>query len=175
MPKIKVFILVITSSLFIVITSVFSQVKDKTILGKVIDGQTFDPLPYANITFLNSEVGTSSDINGNFSLTNSINANSLVISYVGYKSRIIDLENFNDTEENVFSLLPINIFLQEVTVYSNTNKREKLSETSSISIQSEKIREISVAMPDILRSVQALPGITVNNEFKADFNVRGGN
>jgi len=175
LPKIKVFILVITSSLFIVITSVFSQVKDKTILGKVIDGQTFDPLPYANITFLNSEVGISSDINGNFSLTNSINANSLVISYVGYKSRIIDLENFNDTEENVFSLLPINIFLQEVTVYSNTNKQEKLSETSSISIQSERIREISAAMPDILRSVQALPGITVNNEFKADFNVRGGN
>ena len=149
--------------------------KDKTILGKVVDGQTLDPLPYANIAFLNSDVGTSSDINGLFSLTNSINADRLVISYVGYKSLIIDLESIKDNEEYLFSLLPINIFLQEVTVYSNTNKQMKLSEISSLSMQSNRIREISPGMPDILRSVQSLPGITVNNEFKADFNVRGGN
>ncbi len=42
-------------------------------------------------------------------------------------------------------------------------------------MQSERITEISAGMPDILRSLQSLPGITVNNEFKADFNVRGGN
>ena len=30
-------------------------------------------------------------------------------------------------------------------------------------------------MPDVLRSFQALPGISVNNEFSAEFNVRGGN
>lgn len=175
MLKNNAVIFLVSSLLFIAITSAFSQVRDKTILGKVIDGQTFDPLPYANIAFLHSDVGTSSDINGNFSLTNSINANSLVVSYVGYKSLIIDLNNVKDNEENLFSLFPINIYLQEVTVYSNTNKQMKLSEISSLSMQSERIREISAGMPDILRSVQSLPGITVNNEFKADFNVRGGN
>jgi outer membrane cobalamin receptor len=161
--------------LLIIITPSLSQVRDTKISGKVIDGQTFDPLPYANITFLNSDVGTSSDINGTFILTNSINANSLVISYVGYKSLIIDLSNIKKEEEIIFSLFPINIFLQEVTVYSNTNKQTHLSEISSLSMQSERIREISAGMPDILRSVQSLPGITVNNEFKADYNVRGGN
>ena len=161
--------------LFMAITPAFSQVKDKTILGKVIDGQTFNPLPYANVAFLNSDPGTSSDINGAFSLTNTVNANSIVISYVGYKSLIVDLNNIKNEEENIFSLFPINIFLQEVTVYSNTSEQTKLSEVSSLSIQSERIREISAGMPDILRSVQSLPGISVNNEFKADFNVRGGN
>lgn len=161
--------------LFITITPSFSQIKDKTILGKVIDGQTLDPLPYANITFLNSDIGTSSDINGTFIITNSTSANSLVISYVGYKSLMIDLKNIKKEEENIFSLFPINIFLQEVTVYSHTNSQTQLSEISSLSMQSERIREISAGMPDILRSVQSLPGITVNNEFKADYNVRGGN
>ena len=42
-------------------------------------------------------------------------------------------------------------------------------------MQSEMIREISPGMPDILRSIQALPGVAVNNEFKAEYNVRGGN
>ena len=175
MLKTHFVIFLISSLLFIVSTVALSQMKNKTILGKVVDGQTLDPLPYANIAFLNSDVGTSSDINGHFSLTNSINADGLVISYVGYKSLIIDLKNLKDNEENLFSLLPINIFLQEVTVYSNTNKQMKLSEISSLSMQSNRIREISPGMPDILRSVQSLPGIAVNNEFKADFNVRGGN
>jgi outer membrane receptor protein involved in Fe transport len=173
--KIRFFILIISFLLFIVITPLLSQQDDKIIFGKVIDGQSFTPLPYTNISFLNSDVGTSSDINGNFSLTNSVDAKNLVISYVGYKSFIVELNNASYNDENIFSLLPINIFLQEVTVYSNTNKDIKLPEISSLSMQSERIREISVGMPDILRSIQSLPGISVNNEFKAEFNVRGGN
>ena len=175
MPRIRLFIYIITFILFLTVTTSFSQEDDKVIFGKVIDGQTFTPLPYANLSFLNSDVGTSSDINGNFSLTNSADAKSLVISYVGYKSLIVELNNASYNDENIFSLLPINIFLQEVTVYSNTNKDFKLSEISSLSMQSERIREISAGMPDILRSIQSLPGIAVNNEFKAEFNVRGGN
>ena len=65
--------------------------------------------------------------------------------------------------------------MQEVTVYSNSALNTNLSELNSLSLQSKRITEISPAMPDILRSVQSLPGITTNNAFKADYNVRGGN
>lgn len=154
---------------------IFSQTTDRTIVGRVIDGQTFDPLPYANILLKNSDIGTTTDLKGRFSLKNSTNADYLIISYIGYKSLTIDLRSITYPEENLFLILPISIYLQEVTVYSSTNKNAELSEISSLSMQSERIREISAGMPDILRSIQSLPGITVNNEFKADFNVRGGN
>lgn len=151
------------------------QDENNIIRGKVIDGQTAEPLAFANIAFYNSDLGTFSDNEGNFSIKNLHHADSLLISYVGYKSLVIKLDsNYYDTQ-HIYSLLPISIFLQEVTVYSHTSNGFNSFDIEALSIQSEKLRNISAGMPDILRSIQALPGIAVNNEFKADFNVRGGN
>lgn len=174
MQRINVFILIISFLFSIGSSPIFSQQNRRTILGKVVDGQTFDPLPFANISLQNSDLGTTSDVKGNFIVNNNIDAKNLVISYVGYKSLIINVDSIPNNYEKVFYLLPISIYLQEVTVYSNVNQ-QSLSEISSLSMQSERIREISVGMPDIMRSIQSLPGIAVNNEFKAQFNVRGGN
>ena len=171
----NIFTYIISCVIFLAITSAFSQENNKTISGKIIDGQTLSRLPFANVAFTNLDIGTSTDIDGNFSLKNSLDANTLIISYVGYKSLSVDLTNFNYNEEHVFSLLPINIYLQEITIYSSTNKQLEPTEISELSIQSERIRELSAGIPDILRSVQYLPGISANNEFNTDFNVRGGN
>lgn len=160
--------------MFLITSPTFSQI-DRIVKGKVIDGQTLSPLSYANIAFMDSEIGTSGNENGDFELKNSINASTLVISYVGYKSLIIDVSDSLYNKIMLFKLLPINIFLQEVTVYSKPYDQLSLTEISNLSIQSEKIKDVSPGMPDILRSVQSLPGISVNNEFKADYNVRGGN
>lgn len=155
--------------------ALFGQPTEKVIKGKVIDAQTFEPLPLANIVFKDSEIGTTTDLKGKFIISNSINASEMIISFIGYKSLTVDLNSVPYDSENLFMLLPTSILLQEVTVYSNTNRNIDITEISSLSMQSQRIREISAGMPDILRSVQALPGIAVNNEFKADFNVRGGN
>lgn len=159
----------------LVIGEIIAQNEKSIISGKVIDGQTTEPLAFANITFFNSDLGTFSDDKGNFSIENLHQVDSLLISYVGYKSLVIKLDsNYYETHHN-FALLPISIFLQEVTVYSHSYNGINTSDFESFSIESEKLKNISVGMPDILRSIQALPGIAVNNEFKADFNVRGGN
>ena len=158
-----------------ILSNTFAQDSLNTISGKIIDGQTLNPLPFANIAFPNSSEGTSSDLEGDFVLRYKSENKFLIISYVGYKSLTVDLETLNNANQNIFRLFPINIFLQEVTVYSNINSANRLSEIGSLSMQSDRISEISTGMPDILRSVQSLPGIAVNNEFKANYNVRGGN
>lgn len=155
-------------------SSLFSQ-QNSEISGEIINGQNLEPLAFANIAYLNTSIGTTSDENGYFILPYSKDNNEIVISYVGYKSLILNKEELKRPTNNLLALFPIEIFLQEVTVYSSQRQKTDLKEANSLSLQSEKIREISVGMPDILRSVQALPGIAVNNEFKADFNVRGGN
>ncbi|MBK8946196.1 MAG: TonB-dependent receptor [Ignavibacteriae bacterium] len=154
-----------------------AQSNDSTIFinGIILDSQTNEPLPFANIGVNNSSLGTSSDADGNFSIKANSQSAELIFSYVGYKTSTIKLENLKSDEINFIFLNPISINLQEVTVFSNSLNPSELTQLSNLSLQSERIREISSAMPDILRSVQALPGVVVNNEFKADFNVRGGN
>lgn len=172
--KIKFLLLLFLYTLSYII-EIRPQEISKTIEGIVLDGQNFQPLPFANISFENSNTGTSTDIDGNFTIENLHNRERLIISYVGYKTLLIRLENIHYTKKNTYYLLPISIQLQEVTVYSHRNNSIDINEISSLSMQSERIREISSVMPDILRSVQLFPGIAVNNEFKAEFNVRGGN
>ncbi|MBK7106408.1 MAG: TonB-dependent receptor [Ignavibacteriae bacterium] len=147
----------------------------KFINGIILDSQTNEPLPFANIGINNFSLGTSSDVDGKFSMKINSKSAELIFSYVGYKTSTIKLENLKSDEVNFIFLNPISINLQEVTVFSNSSNPSELTQLSNLSLQSERIREISSAMPDILRSVQALPGVVVNNEFKADFNVRGGN
>lgn len=154
---------------------VFGQEKTPNFTGKIVDAQNFEPLPFANIAYQNSNIGTTSNEEGKFTLAYLPQKEKIIISYVGYKSLIITIDEIDKQKENLYALSPIEIFLQEVTVYSSQNKKLNLEESQNLSMLSERIREISPAMPDILRSVQALPGIAVNNEFKADFNVRGGN
>ncbi|MBI1931204.1 MAG: carboxypeptidase-like regulatory domain-containing protein, partial [Ignavibacteriales bacterium] len=169
--------LILTALFFIINYSFFAQgnVSLNALNGIVIDSQTNEPLPFANIAVLNSTIGTTTNEKGFFSLALKDENSTFIISYVGYNSLTVFSENFNKNTLNIFTLTPKNINLQEVTIFANNLSTEELTQLSNISMQSEIIREISSGMPDILRSVQSLPGVVVNNEFKADFNVRGGN
>lgn len=57
------------------------------ILGRVFDDQTEESVPFANVVFKGTGVGTTSDLDGNFSFTVKLPlpADSLVISSIGYK------------------------------------------------------------------------------------------
>ena len=165
----------ILTLLIILSPVIYSQNTINQLNGIVIDAQTFEPLPFANIILLDSDYGTTSNPEGEFQLSNIAKSGELRISYVGYTSILINLSELNFSKDNYFPLQPIDINLQEVTVYSNSSSSESVPQFSSTSLYNKQIREISAAMPDILRSLQALPGVVANNEFKADFNVRGGN
>jgi len=86
--------------------------------GEIRDFETGKPLPFAAISLQNSAVGTVSNEDGIFSLKfTSHNLNdSVLISYLGYKTLIIPLKNF--PKYQVFQLQPTSISLKEVTVRS---------------------------------------------------------
>ena len=64
---IYIYILILFTSL-----SAFSQVT--LVKGKVTDDATNEPIPFANIVFKNSTIGTISDIHGHFELQTSTGA-----------------------------------------------------------------------------------------------------
>ncbi len=78
--------------------SLHSQESVITIRGKIIDIETNEPLPFANVVFSNGSFGTVSDLNGIFTFTISSvpKDDSVTISYVGYQSISLDTKSFAD-------------------------------------------------------------------------------
>jgi hypothetical protein len=105
-------IITITSLTISLTTTAFSQKKNfesLIIKGKVVNTETNEPLPFANILLKRRKVGTSSDIDGNFQLTVRNIAiskvpDTLEITYVGYFSKKIiinDLKEFEQQENTI--------------------------------------------------------------------------
>ena len=118
--------------------------------------------------------GTVTDDSGRFDINVAPGDYRLQCSYVGYRTAIVALGVHADTGI-VVALSPLDVLLQDVTVYANYgNDETSQKEVSALSLQSETIKNITGLMPDVLRSVQMLPGVSSDNELSAKFNVHGG-
>ncbi|MCW3083669.1 MAG: hypothetical protein JWP12_1035 [Bacteroidetes bacterium] len=52
--------------------------------GKIVDAISREPLPFVNVIFKGTNIGATSDVEGNFSMATEQKVDSIVISYVGY-------------------------------------------------------------------------------------------
>ena len=117
------------------------------------------PLSGANVIWEGTSVGTITDIDGNFTLPYESSYKRLIISYVGYKSKTIDVKNPNTV---IHILLQSTDDLDEVTVTT----RKKASATSYLA--SQNITTISskellkAACCNLSESFETNPSIDVN-------------
>jgi len=117
------------------------------------------PLPGANVVWEGTSKGTITDVDGNFTLPYQSSYKRLIISYVGYKSKTIDVTNPNTV---IHILLNPTDDLEEVTVTT----RRKASATSYIA--SQNITTISskellkAACCNLSESFETNPSIDVN-------------
>jgi hypothetical protein len=85
------------------------------ISGKITEKATGQPIPYANIIFRGTSIGTMSDINGSYSLKTSKPGTEIEVSSIGYQRQYapirINQKNQIDfqLEEEVFNLAQINV------------------------------------------------------------------
>ncbi len=161
---------------FILIVSfVASHAQEKyTLSGYVSEKTTGEKLLGVNIT-----VGTKGAITneyGYYSITLPKGAQTILISYIGFQniSREIDLQksitlNF-ELEDNLDQL-------DEVVISGNSASKKVTSTQMSVStISAKTIQKLPMALgePDLLKSIQLLPGVSSVNEASSGFNVRGG-
>lgn len=92
--------------------TVFSQVTK--LRGKVVDAKTQEPLPFVNIAFKGTTIGTTTDFDGNYFLETRTPTDSLFVSFVGYKERVYKIQ------KGIFQTL--NIELHSETVALNEIK-----------------------------------------------------
>jgi len=100
----------------------------QTIRGKVIDASSKEPLPFVSILYqVNPPRGFVSDIKGNFVLINRDNSKTLTFNYLGYKPRVISIENFSGNLANmVVELTAISLELEEVVVHAGENPAHRI-------------------------------------------------
>jgi hypothetical protein len=64
-----------------------AQAQETVIKGKVTDVSSGDPIPFVNIVFKGTSIGTTTDFEGNYRIKTSSPKDSLVASYIGYRPR----------------------------------------------------------------------------------------
>ena len=106
---------------FLFLFSSFSTHAQKTqIYGTVINTETTEPLPFVNVVFQGSRVGTVTDSTGRFFLESARKFDSLQVSFVGFHPQIFAVEK-GVTEELDIRLVPASVQLNEVTILPGEN------------------------------------------------------
>ena len=109
---------ILASLLLLNITYSLAQVTK--IRGKVTDKNTNEALPFVNINFQNTNIGCITDFDGNYNLETRKSVDTLVISFVGYKTEKIKI-NKGRFQEIDIQLEPESITLDEVVIIPGEN------------------------------------------------------
>ncbi len=153
-------------------STIFSQTFIVT--GSVTDSLTGEPIQSANVIVQSFDHGTTTDIQGKFALQLTKGNYKILISFIGYATKTSEINLVSDTTLSA-AFINKNILLQDVVVYAKSNSGDDKENVSAVTLQSNMIERVTSAIPDVLRSVQTLPGVSTDNSFSAKFNVRGGN
>ena len=125
----KISLNIVSKISFILITVICIQVElsaQKTIVkGLIFDASTKEPVPFVNISFLGTSIGTISENDGNFYLETKIHIDSLSISYIGYETQVYKIGNGQTTQLNIY-LNPVDMALGEITVFAGENPAHRI-------------------------------------------------
>ncbi len=141
--------------------------------GKVTDGS--NPIPSVNIFIIGTGIGTASDRNGNYSLKN-IPAGDYQIRFsaIGFETvtKPVSIQPSKTIELNV-SLKSTIIEIQSVEVTARKIQEQSDTRTSLIDVDPRSAKILPGAAEDIMRTLQALPGVVAPNDFSSQLIIRG--
>ncbi|MCQ2974800.1 MAG: TonB-dependent receptor [Bacteroidales bacterium] len=172
MKKLLIFLLF----LFVISKPTYSQTKkDYVVYGYIYDSETGECLISANIYNPQTLKGTISNEFGYYSFKVPQGNESLKVSYIGYETMSLDL-NLNKDTMLIVKLVPT-IQLQEVVV-TDTRPEVGVNSTrigaSTVPLDIVKNKPVLLGEPDILKTIQALPGVQSGMSGTCGIHVRGG-
>ena len=147
-----------------------------TVTGKVFDSSTGDGLPGANVFIERQNIGTSADVDGNYSLELYEGLYTIQVSSTGYETVTKRVNVLNDGKLNFILTVKITE-LSEVVIEGAAEKRDFVNKdvgTEVLTISSIKTLPPLGGEADIIKSLTLLPGVSTPGEASSGFNVRGG-
>jgi len=150
---------------FFITTSLFAQ----SINGRVIDGKTDEPLPGANILQVGTSNGTSTQEDGTFSLSLREGKSSRIrISYVGYKTKVIDTESRDQPLEIIMK--PQRIMSNEVFV--KALRVDEASPMAFVNVSRTEIEQKNIGQ-DMPYLISGTPSVTTTSDAGAGVGYTG--
>ncbi|KQC28972.1 carboxypeptidase-like regulatory domain-containing protein [Flagellimonas eckloniae] len=145
-----------------------------TLTGKAVNAKG-QPIPDLAIILQGKDVGTSTNVNGNYSIDLPAGENILETKGLGIQGSRTKIILYNDGVFN-FQLNESLEVLDEVIVEANRDRNVETALTGVTLIEVEKIKNIPLVLGerDVLKAAVTLPGITTAGEGAAGYNVRGG-
>ena len=149
-----------------------------TISGVVKDKESGETLPFANVFVKDTNIGTTTNADGFFTLFNVPSETSTIqVQYLGYKVETLVLTPEMVKDKITILLMPDNNQLDEVVVSNDSGQQiVKMNKSvSQISLSPKKLASIpNLGEKDIFRAIQLLPGVSGTNESSSGLYVRGG-
>ncbi len=118
-------------SIAVLFTNVFAQ--NVTVKGVVLNAETNLPVEFANIGIENTYLGTASDFEGHFELelSNSLGGKKIMISAVGYKTKMFLVGEWINIDSVIVQLIPTNYGISEVDVTAKSKIGYGIIKTAS--------------------------------------------
>jgi len=166
-------------ALFVFVTlclSAFAQ-KGGTVRGKVLDGETGEPIAFGTVSLEGTTFGTNTDLDGFFNLANvTPGSYNLIVTYVGYASFSrpivvttgIKFENIQLTTEGVE--------LETVTVSAQKEQAKNTVQISKVVVTPKQIQSLpsTSGEADIAQYLTVLPGVINTGDQGGQLYIRGG-
>ncbi|NQV51791.1 MAG: carboxypeptidase-like regulatory domain-containing protein [Flavobacteriales bacterium] len=123
--------------ILLMLISAAAMAQKTIVTGKVLDAASGEPLPFVNVFFKDSKIGTASDINGYYRIETYYPTDSLVASMVGY-SRIAHKVK-EDLAQVVDFKMPVSgIALGEVMVVGDRKEKDPALEIMKRVVRNKK-------------------------------------
>ncbi len=163
--------------LFLILFANVVNAQQRFIKGIVKDAYSNNSLPFVNIVINNTQIGTSSDLNGEFELKiDNEEYIQLKLSYIGYQSYVTEVLHLSSVGNNYIELLmqPGSESLNEIVVKPSLFPTKKESPVSLKQIGIDQIEKSAGANRDISKVIQSFPGVSSTLAYRNDILVRGG-
>ncbi len=168
-------ILLLAILLFAFVSSYSQQGK---IRGRIINEKSNEQIPFANIVIEGTKIGTTSDLDGNFEISDiKPGFIKLTVTIVGFKSTTTnDIQITNN--KTAFIDIPISEQKYELSEVNIVSQKFIKKEESPVSLRSISISEIENSAGvnrDVAKIIQSFPGIAaIPSAGRNDIIVRGG-
>ncbi|MES2131155.1 MAG: TonB-dependent receptor [Bacteroidota bacterium] len=159
------------------VTNLLLAQENATVSGYIKDAKNGESLIGVTVYKKHSQQGTSTNPYGFYSLTLSKGTDTLMFSFIGYKT-IQKAVNLTTNQTINIELEEEGKDLDEVVISSEkADVNVKSMEMGTSKLDIKQINKIPALLGevDIVRAIQLLPGVTTVGEGASGFNVRGGN
>ena len=133
-------------------------------MGNVIDAETKQPIPFANIFFKGTTIGVTSDFKGNFSLETKSPTDSLTVSCISYKIQSIKVIK-NRFQEINFELESTEFDLPEVVIIAGENPAEILLRKIIENKENNNRKEFEAYQYEVYNKIQ-IDANNINEKFQ---------